>query len=117
MKIFDIVLLLVLICAIDNRASAFVARSSAIRQQSRSLAPSTQTRNEKLDDEADDLQQDIDKLVQDPPMFSAWNDENFDENALPIPLFTAQIVTIASVAFTAWIYYVGFSAPTNPPMS
>ncbi|CAJ1933752.1 unnamed protein product [Cylindrotheca closterium] len=115
MKTFEIILLLV--CAIiDIQASAFVMRSSAIRKQSRSLAPSTKIWNENLNEEAEDLQREINKLVKDPPMFSAWNDENFDENALPIPIFTAQVVTIASVAFTAWIYYLGFSAPTNPPM-
>ncbi|KAL3943564.1 MAG: hypothetical protein SGBAC_002381 [Bacillariaceae sp.] len=108
MKTFIVALLLV-----SAQTSAFVARSSATtRQQFRSLAPSTQIRSEQLNEEAeDDLQKDLNKLTEDPPMWSAWSEENFDEKALPVPLFTAQIVSLASIGATVWIYYMAFTAP------
>lgn len=104
-------------CTIDYVAFAFVVTPTPLaRQHCWSLKPKTQIRNEKPnDEEIDNLQEEINKLVEDPPMFSAWNEDNFDENALPIPLFTAQVVSLASIAFTVWIYYLAFNPPSNPP--
>ena len=63
---------------------------------------------------SDELQSEINKLVEDPPMFSSWNEENFDSEALPIPIFTASLVAFASISFTGYLYYIaiyGFPAP------
>ena len=66
--------------------------------------------------EAQKLQAEINKMVEEPPMFSSFNPDNIDGSALPIPTFTAIVVAAASIGFTAYLYYVGiygFPSTTN----
>ena len=86
--------------------------------------PSRRTNNRLYSTEEEDggvlksskeLQSEINKLVEDPPLLSSWNGDNFDENALPIPLFTATLVSFASIFFTGYLFYVGiYGFPDGP---
>jgi hypothetical protein len=68
--------------------------------------------------DTEELQSELNKLVADPPMFSGWNADNFDEDALPIPMFTATIVSLVSIAFTAYLFNIGINGfpDSTPPM-
>ena len=118
MKNFQLVFSFLLFNLIDYCVLAFVVTPTPLaRQPCLSLEPFAQLWNEKpnKNEEIDNLQEEINKLVEDPPMFSAWDAENFDEKALPVPLFTAQVVSLASIGVTAWIYYLAFNPPSNSP--
>ena len=59
------------------------------------------------DSEPQDIQAQLDKLVEDTPMFSSFDSDRFDKEALPIPLFTAAVVTIGSLIFTYYLFDIG----------
>jgi hypothetical protein len=48
-------------------------------------------------------------------MFSSWNEDNFDESALPIPMFTASLVSLASIGFTIYLFNIGINGFPDAP--
>ena len=68
-----------------------------------------------IDNETSELQSELNKIVEDPPMFAAWNPDNFDESALPIPTFTALIVSLASICFTIYLFDIGINGFPDAP--
>jgi hypothetical protein len=65
--------------------------------------------------DAEELQSEINKIVDDTPMFSSWNEDNFDESALPIPMFTATLVSLASIGFTIYLFAIGINGFPDAP--
>lgn len=59
--------------------------------------------------EAEELQLKLNKIIEETPMFGSFDTDNFDESALPIPTFTALIVTIASLAWTYYLFDIGIN--------
>ena len=58
---------------------------------------------------AEELQLKLNKIVEETPMFGSFDADNFDESALPIPTFTALIVTMASLAWTYCLFDIGIN--------
>jgi hypothetical protein len=81
--------------------------SKATPDFQRSFSPTK--RFEKTEDEieAEELQEKLNKLTEEPPMFAAWDAEAFDESALPVPKFTAIIIAVGSIVGTYHLYDVG----------
>jgi hypothetical protein len=67
--------------------------------------------------ETQELQAELDKLVQDPPMFSSFNSDNFDEKALPIPMFTASIIGLGSLVWTFYLFNIGINGFPEGPIN
>lgn len=64
--------------------------------------------------EAERLQSEINNIIAETPMFGSFDTENFDESALPIPTFTALIVTIVSLGWTYYLFDIGINGfPTT----
>jgi hypothetical protein len=50
------------------------------------------------------------RTVEDLPLFSFdFNEDDFDRSAIPIPMFTASVVFLWSMAFTYYLYDVGIN--------
>jgi hypothetical protein len=61
------------------------------------------------DFDAEELQSQLNKITADTPMFSSWNEDNFDESALPIPMFTGLLVSLGSLGFTFYLFNIGIN--------
>jgi hypothetical protein len=67
--------------------------------------------------ETQELQAELDKLVAEPPMFSSFNSDNFDEKALPIPMFTASIIALGSLFCTFYLFNIGINGFPEGPIN
>lgn len=55
------------------------------------------------------LQTELDKLVQEPPMFAGYDPNLVDESKIPVGSFTATLVLIGSLIFTYYLFDVGIN--------
>lgn len=67
------------------------------------------------DFDAEELQSEINKIVESPAMFGSFNADNFDESALPVPIFTATLVSMASIGFTIYLFNIGINGFPEAP--
>lgn len=105
--------LLLTLCQFHGIINAFTPETTFRNGHTRQFQRYTQLRSidNGQQDELDvqELQAEIDKIVDDPPMFASFNPENMDESALPIPTFTAAIVLIGSLVWTYLLFDIGIN--------
>lgn len=75
----------------------------------------TTTQQEQEDLETQKLQSELDKLTQEPPMFASFDGDLVDNEALPVPAFTALIVSIGSLIWTYYLFDLGINGFAPPP--
>lgn len=64
--------------------------------------------------ESEKLQAELNKITAEMPMFAAFDASNVDQSAVPIPVFTATIIFLGSLACTYYLYDVGLNGfPAN----
>jgi hypothetical protein len=91
--------------------SRFQAKAQQFRASTcvRALDEEKEALADEAQDETQKLQAELDSLVKEPKMFASFDSENFNEDALPVPLYTSVVILIGSLIWTYYLFDVGIN--------